>query len=158
MAGKGDPNLIAARRERVAQLKVRGLTNREIVAGLDKQGFHNPKTQAPFSLGTIGTDIRELHKQWVASAAKSIADHKADQLAETTEVKHAAWAAKKLDTILRALEREAKLLGLDMPTRIDVRDMDAAINAELARLASGSESKIPGQAESTAVIESSKGV
>lgn len=134
MAWKDARKLIDARRERVAQLHLRGLTQREIVAALEQQGMMNPETGKPYNVMTVNRDLQALKKQWRANAAQDIALHKALQAAEITEVIRAAWAAKELTTVMKALERQAKLLGLDVPTRIDFRDLDAKIEQEIGRI------------------------
>jgi transposase len=136
--------LIDARRERVAALRLRGFTEREIVAALEQQGFFNPETHRPYSTGCIAKDILALQKQWRENAARAISEHKSEQLAEIAEVKRSAWAAKKLDTVLKGLEREAKILGTDAPTRIDFHDLDAAIDRELESLAAAGQGAVSG--------------
>ena len=109
--------IIAARRERVAQLHVRGLTQREIQQALPmgENPMVNPKTGKPFDLAQINRDLKELNKRWLANADLPIAQHRAQHLAALEELRRAAWAKSKLDTVLRALEREAKMLGMDAP-------------------------------------------
>jgi hypothetical protein len=111
--------LIDARRERVASLRLRGFTEREIVAALEQQGFFNPETHRPYSTGCIAKDILALQKQWRENAARAISEHKSEQLAEIAEVKRSAWAAKKPDTVIKALQLEVQILGTDAPIRVE---------------------------------------
>jgi len=126
MTWKDGRKIIAARRERVAQLRLRGLTMREIVAALPRgdNPMLNPETGQPFSLGCIAGDLKELSKQWQANAERDITEHKSEQLAELAEVKRAAWAAKHLETVLRALQQEAKILGIEAPTKVEASGPD----------------------------------
>ncbi len=116
------PNVTSTRRARVAQLVLRGLTAREIVAALASgdNRIINGRTGEPWSLGTIGSDLIALKAEWNRRAAEAYDEHRARQLAEIAEVKRAAWAKGRYDTILKALEREAKLLGLDAHERLEV--------------------------------------
>lgn len=122
------PNVTSTRRERVAQLVLRGLTAREIVAALASgdNRIINGRTGEPWSLGTIGSDLKALKTEWNRRAAEAYDEHRARQLAEVAELKRAAWAARRYDTVLRAMEREAKLLGLDAPIsgRVEVTGKD----------------------------------
>jgi hypothetical protein len=120
------PNVTSTRRERVAQLILRGLTAREIVAALASgdNALLNPKTGQPWSLGSIGHDLGVLKAEWQARAAEAYDEHRARQLAEIAELKRAAWAARRYDTVLKAMEREAKLLGLDARERLEISGPD----------------------------------
>lgn len=125
-------NITSTRRERVAQLVLRGLTAREIVVALARPiddnnrtpPILNPRTGAPWSLGTIGADLIALKAEWNRRANAAFDEHRARQLAEVAELKRAAWAARRYDTVLKALEREAKLLGLDAHERLEVSGPD----------------------------------
>lgn len=125
MGAKNRPenDVVQARRERVASLRARGRTMREIASELAEEGIVNPDTLEPYSLPTIKGDIDAIRRQWQGNANQDTAAMVADQLAEIAEVKRAAWGGKRLDLVLRALEREAKLQGLDAPTRIDLSVM-----------------------------------
>jgi len=119
-------NITSTRRERVAQLVLRGLTAREIVVALASgdNPIINAKTGAPWSLGTVADDLKALKAEWNRRAAEAYDEHRARQLAEIAEVKRAAWAKGRYDTILKALEREAKLLGIDARERLEVSGPD----------------------------------
>jgi hypothetical protein len=103
---------------------LRGMSQREVERNLprlksDVSGgpMVNPDTGQPWSLGTINGDIRAIRKQWRESATQDMAEHVARILAELSEVKRAAWADKDFNAILRAIEKEAKLLGADSPEK-----------------------------------------
>lgn len=116
--------VIDARRRRVAALKLRGMTAREICKALEGDperggGFLNPETNQPWSLGTIGYDLKWLSTQWQADAKADIAAHKAAQLAELHELKRAAWAKQDLELVRKCLTDEAKLLGTQAPQQLE---------------------------------------
>lgn len=108
------------RRERVAALRARGLTQREIQAALaapaDKNGMVNPETGKPFDLATINRDLKHLRQQAQRAASQTTDVHRARQYAELQELKRAAWSQKDPRLALRALETEMKLLGTAQET------------------------------------------
>ncbi len=109
--------LVALRRRQVAGMRLRGLTEREIVQGLAQQGFLNPRNGKPWSQATVNTDITAIREDWRRRAAEDMGEHIARILAELSEVKRAAWAEKDFGSILRAIEKEAKILGADSPDK-----------------------------------------
>jgi len=109
--------IIAERRMLVARLRARGLTEREIVRALAAESSPvrvNPHTGQPWSLGTVCSDLKVLIAEWRERALGEIATLRGNQLAEVAEIKRKLWA-EDFDAfaLLKALEREAKLLGLD---------------------------------------------
>jgi hypothetical protein len=96
------------RRERVAQLRLRGLTQRAIVAQLEQEGLVNPETNEPYSLGIVNLDLQVLARQWRGEARKATARHKSQVLAELREVRRAAWDGAGrpavVDELLKALK------------------------------------------------------
>ena len=114
----------ALRRRLVAQLLLRGYTQREIRDALARPvragGLRNPQTGKPYSLGTINADVQHLRERWREEAAADIAEHKARHVAELGEVKRTAWKQKDLRTVLKALDQEAKVLALNAPLDVDL--------------------------------------
>lgn len=114
-----------ARRAYVANLRLRGLTHREIVSTLEKKHNEdvetnnpnpigcgiNPRTKKAWSVGIINEDIANVEKEWKESALRDIIEHKARQLAEIAEVKKQGWSARKFDIVLKALDQEANIMG-----------------------------------------------
>lgn len=138
--------IIARRREMVARARLRGATQREIVAALphieaDQGGpCINPETGEPWSLGTINSDIKALQSQWRREAKKVTEHHKARQLAELQEAKRQAWHDNDLQSVLRAIGQEMDLLGTEAPKRqdnlnfdLDVTDLPDDVIEKLAR-------------------------
>lgn len=126
MTWKNGRKIIAFRRERVASYKLRGFTIREIVDALQKEGLVNPETNQPFSHGTVVTDLKALHKEWMAHAAKDIAAHKADQLAELLELRKRNWETGDLAEVRHCIELEARILGTPAPMRQEHSGPDGA--------------------------------
>lgn len=113
---------VEQRRERVAQLRLRGLSAREIAQSLAK-GVRDPATGEyvgkivspitgkPYDHKTILADLDALKAQWRQSSGVATDEHMARQFAEIQEIKRAAWAAKDPELALKALGQEMKLLG-----------------------------------------------
>ena len=112
--------IIDKRRTLVARARLHGATMREIVEALWKSNEVNVKTGNPWSLRTIHTDLKAIQKAWQEDAMRDIAEYTAEQIAELREVRRKAWAFNKLDTVLRSLAQEAKLLGLDAPDKLNI--------------------------------------
>lgn len=119
--------LIDRRRQRIADLLARRHTQREICDTLATEGFANPDTGEPYSLGTVNADVQALKKAWKREAAQAVADHVADILAELDAVRRKAWADGDLVVVLRALETKVDLLGIgkraseaDVPVKIAI--------------------------------------
>ena len=117
-----DQNIIAMRRARVSQLKLRGLTTREIAIALaqgDANGngrIVNPKTGLPYDQAQIVRDLEALNGEWQEQRLQNTETHASRQLAEINEIKRAAWANHDPKLALEALDREMKLLGTAKPT------------------------------------------
>jgi len=106
--------VIKHRREAVAKLRLRGLTQREIVDKLTREGLVNPETGQSYSIGTINADVQTLETEWRKQASADTAALKGRTLAELHEVKRAAWEENQLTTVLRAIDQEVHLMGLDV--------------------------------------------
>lgn len=97
-----------------------GLTIRQIIEHLAKQGYINPKTERPWQVATIHKDLTILEAEWRAHALKDTGEHRARLLHELSEVKRRAYMTKKYSVVLTAIERECKILGTDAPQEIKV--------------------------------------
>lgn len=122
----GEPNrrklnraIVEARRRRVATLKLRGLSAREIQTALGNppKPMLNPFTGKSYSLGTIGTDLVVLKKRWMEESARDIREHQARELAELQEHRRAAWSAKEYGEVRLGIALEMRLLGAGAPQR-----------------------------------------
>jgi len=103
------------RQERVASLRARGMSLREIHAQLadpnSKAYVENPDTGQPFDQATIYRDLQRIRKRALDNAQQSTLQYLADQLTEIGEAKRSAWAARDLHVLARLLELEARLTG-----------------------------------------------
>lgn len=115
-------DLVDKRRSVVASLRLRCLSCREIAEALPKlkPPILNPNGNKPFVKSTIAEDLKYLEKQWQEDAQRDISIHKARQLAKYGAIERAAWEQGKLDTVIKALIQEAKLLGLEEPIKINI--------------------------------------
>lgn len=100
-------DVILARREQVASLRLRKHTQRYIAAALD------------CNVATVNSDLAVLEAEWRANARKSVEDHRTAQLNELDEVKTYAWGTGQVQHVLQALAQQAKLLGTDTPVPQD---------------------------------------
>ena len=112
--------IIDKRRLLVARASLHGGSMREIAEALQKQGEFNPDTNLPWTYRTVARDMLVIRKQWREDAKREIAEYTAEQIAELREVRRKAWTLVRLDTVLRSLAQEAKLLGLDAPDKLSV--------------------------------------
>jgi len=117
----------AKRRELVARLRLRGMTQRQIQATLAKpdrrtgtSAMVNPKTDEPFSLGTINSDCQFLDNEWRECMAEETDLLKSRIWAEIQEVRREAWASGDMGTVLKAIKQEVDLFGLNAPIKTDL--------------------------------------
>ena len=113
-----------ARRALVARLRLRGLTQRQIVVTLAEREIVNPADGTPWSLSTINGDCKALEKEWTQAANESIDDWKTKLLMELEEVKRAGYERGQLAQVNRAIESQAKILklvGPDTEVRADFK-------------------------------------
>jgi hypothetical protein len=110
--------VMAHRQRRVADLRARGYSVREIAEVLAEEGDINPGTGKPWDHATIGRDAQLLLEGWKREAARDTASHQAQHLADLRAVRKAAWGAGELHAILRALQQESALLGLNAPQKV----------------------------------------
>lgn len=113
--------IVAARRQKVAQLLLRGLTQREIERALATQKIHNPQTRKPWSLGTINADIQLMEDEWRQQAGQSLVDRKSRVAAELEYLRRSAWAAGDLELVRKLLKDERDMFGLDEPIEVSLR-------------------------------------
>lgn len=113
-------------RNEIVKLRVRGETQAVIAA---KVGL---------SVATVGKVLREEFHARAAVREDLIATHKFEldwmrQLVKDRIVDRGdGWDRKDVELVLRLMESERKLFGLDQPTKIDVNHLDAATDEELA--------------------------
>ena len=131
-------HIIALRQKTVSSARLRGMTCQQIVALLAEQGIINPRTEEPWSVATISNDLTTIEEGWREETFKNISDHRSRVLAEIQEVKRTAWQAGKHSIILRAIDQEVSLLGLNELERM-------GIEIALANLLKGFPKKVADQ-------------
>lgn len=120
------PEQIESRRTHVADLYLNGWNITRIAKHLN------------VDRKTIHTDVKAIRQQWVENQIQSYAERVAKELEYTDHL--AASIAHRVDTGdpnaiavgLRILERRAKYLALDAPTRVVIDDQRLAGLRELA--------------------------
>lgn len=104
-------DVATARRERVASLRARGFTQREIVKALADEKFTNPETGEAWGLATICRDLKQLRKRQQKVADLETEQHMSRQIADVLELKRVAWKTGDLKSVAKAIELEMKLTG-----------------------------------------------
>lgn len=113
------------RRRRVAALRLRGMTEREIHHALaeggapdeDDEPILNPETGRPYSATTVHNDLVAVREAWRRGAADDIAVLKGRELAELRRARVRAWEADDMGEVRRNIETEMKLLGTAAPEK-----------------------------------------
>jgi hypothetical protein len=119
--------IVDRRRLAVAQLRLRGATQREIEEQLFAQGIVNPKTKKPWSLGTINADLAALSTEWQREALAEITELKGQQLAEIRAARRQSWQEKDMAQVRHLIKLEIDLLGTAEPAGIKVYDWQSDI-------------------------------
>ena len=114
-------DVIAMRREAVAAMRARGLTQRQI-----RDSLLNMKPPIEVSIATVNRDLKIIRAEWKQKATESIDEWIASELADLDELEKQAWREKRYDLILKIKDRRAKLLGLDKPMRTELTGADGA--------------------------------
>ncbi len=124
---RSEEHLIVLRRRAISEAKLHGMSLHQITIWLEEEGLVNPESGKPWSITTISNDLKEIKKEWTDVMLQDITSHRARVLAEFGEVKNAAWKAGKLDTVLRAVNGEIALLGLNELERMGTEIALAAL-------------------------------
>lgn len=113
---------MAQRREMVARLRLRGLSQREICHALSHptKGIINPQTNKPYSIATINADCQFLVKQWQENMTAAEDTRLSRILAEIQEVRREAWRTGDLNILVRAIKQEVDLFGLEAPKKSEI--------------------------------------
>ncbi len=120
-----------------------------------KSAMMNMEAVKARELAKVDTLEREYWQAWEASKGeqqRSVIEKSANA---DIPARARVWKENRngdprfLDGIQWCIERRCKILGIDAPTKVDMRvqDLDAAIDAELAKLATGSQVHAPLAAE-----------
>lgn len=128
---------IEQRRARVAQLRLRGLSSREICNAL-AQGDHpiiSPRTGRPYDHVVILSDLEALKAEWQASRGEATDKHIDRQFAEQQEIKRAGWAGKDYELVRKTLRDEMDLLGTKKPQELNINVNITIIVQQIVELA-----------------------
>lgn len=112
---------IIIRREAIAAMRARGLTQRQI-----RDSLLNMKPPIEVSIATVNRDLKLIRAEWKRKATESIEEWIANELADMDELEKQAWREKRYDLVLKIKDRRAKLLGLDKPMRTELTGADGA--------------------------------
>lgn len=106
-------DIIERRREMVSQLRLRGLSTREIANALANGNppLLNPETGRPYGHVIIASDLKALKVEWQERRSANMDEHIDRQFMEIQEIKRAGWAAKDPELALKGLREEMGLLG-----------------------------------------------
>jgi orotate phosphoribosyltransferase-like protein len=129
-ANPGNTEEIAERRVKAFELRKKGNNYREIAKELG------------VSPATIVLDVKAVLNQLAKEQQKEAADYKALELdrLETLQIKMWELAEKgdhgAVDRVLRIMERRARLLGLDAPTKTEISGeaLKAYINIDMDKV------------------------
>lgn len=112
------------------------------------------------SEATVSRDLKALHKEWLAGSRIGFSKAKARELAKIDRLEREYWEAWKrsriegqagdprfLAGIQWCIERRCKIMGIDAPTKMDLRinELDAAIEQGLEKLAATGQMATPEQ-------------
>ncbi len=119
MRNKSKQDIIDHRRRHVAELRLNGLTIREIVEELPKRGVVRDENVS-WALGTIAGDMKALEKHWRDAALRDIIELKGITNARLEVIIRAAFNIKDHKTVLAALQQQRELFGLDAPIKTQI--------------------------------------
>lgn len=105
---------IEERRTRVAEMLLARISEREMARKLR------------VSLGTISHDVAAVRAEWLAHRTTNVEQIASEDLARLERAEAAIWTQIEggkllaIDRLLAIMERRAKLLGLDAPSKVDI--------------------------------------
>jgi len=108
------------RQKVVSSCICRGMTTEETVLFLAEKEVVNPRTEQPYSITTILKDKTVIEQRWMDEMMSNISFHRSRVLAELRETKAAAWKTGHLSTVLKAIDQEVNLLGLNELERMGI--------------------------------------
>ena len=121
--------LVDNRRAKVTELLVKGNTQNQIWEEMSAdEDYRNPSTGKPWTIGPIGDDIKYVRDQWRKIAQLHYDIHIGRLMGQIRAVRKTAWAQNELPLVLKTLEQEIKLLGLDKASKTDIDWKEALRN------------------------------
>lgn len=141
-AAKPQDALIDKRREIIASLLVRGMSQIEIRAlmahpTIEVQGKQvtnpayliNPNTNEPFDTSQICRDVAAIRTQWRKQSLEHVDEFFAEQLANLRELRRINWERGDYVEVRQAIALEIKLTGTAKPERVEHRMDDNQFEA-----------------------------
>lgn len=123
--------VIMDRRRQVAALRLRSMSIRDIERALPELRCVNPANGQPWSFFTIQTDLKAIEKDWLKETRVSVEKRRAKLDAELEEVKRVGWKDADPNSVLRAIEQQRKMLGVDAPPTLDDDDAPPPVRVVL---------------------------
>jgi hypothetical protein len=116
--------VIAKRREAVAEAVKARRSAGWIVNYLADKGMINPDTGDPWGIHTVQQDIAYLKRQWSEHATRDIGEYVGTMFETCEALIRGLWPnsndPQTAMAILKVLDREAALLGLDKPKKTEL--------------------------------------
>jgi len=112
---------INIRRRHVSAILLRNptLTLAEVAEQLEVAGVINPETEKRYSHQVVHQDLKIITEDWQKRSTDDIGKMKGRQLAELDEMRKAAYIDGDREFVLKLMQHESKLLGLDSPLMIE---------------------------------------
>lgn len=142
MAETAEPMALNTRR--AAELNERE-QRRDLIAAmmLAHTPYRDMASRLGVSLGTIASDVQMIRKRWIANSLRSYETHVSQMTALLDGIERAMGPKalqgdpKAAEVLMRVMDRRARLLGLDRPTKIEAKvehttTLDQAIEGLLA--------------------------
>ena len=117
---------IAARRYRIGELYLDGLSHSKIAKQLAEEGYTGHKGQV-LDRSSITKDLIAISEQWIAEIGDSVARHRANHLQMAQHLYRQSLLAGDLRLALETLKVMIRLLGTEMPQRHTVEGGDNPI-------------------------------
>lgn len=123
---------VAERRARAVQLRIAGASLDEIAAALSYGGSSAESRRA-----AVSKDLRRAWESAREAQAVSAVELRELELARLDRIQRGVWAhavagdTKAVRAVLGVMDRRARLLGLDAPTRLEGA-LDVPVHVELA--------------------------
>ena len=116
------------RRAKVAELLVKGNTINQIWEEMGADEDYRNLKGRPWGVAAISNDVNYVRKQWQKIAQLHYDIHIGRLMGQIREVRKTAWARDELPLVLKTLEQEIKLLGLDKASKTDIDWKEALRN------------------------------
>jgi hypothetical protein len=127
--------VIEKRREVIATLLARGLTQVEILEQMSKEHrqlpdgsikknpmyLPNPKTGEPYDKSTISRDVKAIRLEWKKVRERSVEQWLDQEVAVLLEARRLAWGQRDYVEVRQNVLAMAKVLGLNEPQRFEHR-------------------------------------